>query len=204
MLFVIDGPVAGSGYDWYRIAPASFGNGDDQNEFRYWGDAGPIGWVASADRDGTPWIVGAKADCPDPAASNEGLAVVERLGPLVALSCYGDESIRFHAKLSGPGFIDGFGEGAQPDPMYPGTYWAAPLSVDDYATFGTVLDPARFPNGKADISPDTVWNVVGHFDDEAAATCGINGKSDDQSVAAIILTCRTTFVVTDLVPTDAS
>lgn len=27
MLFVIEGPVEGSGYDWYRIAPASFGNG---------------------------------------------------------------------------------------------------------------------------------------------------------------------------------
>jgi hypothetical protein len=199
IVFVIDGPVAGSGYDWYRIAPATFGNGGDQDEFRYWGDPGPIGWVASADRDGTPWIVGARADCPDLAGSNESLSVVERLGPLVALSCYGDASIQFRAQLSSPGFSDLFGEGTEPDPMYPSTYWAAPLSVEEGASFGTVLDPIRFPNG----FPDTTiyaWMVVGHFDDGAAATCGTNGNPEEPSVAAIILTCRTTFVVTDLVP----
>lgn len=47
-------------------------------------------------------------------------------------------------------------------------------------------------------------NVVGHFDDEAATSCGIDAKPDDPSSAADVLTCRTTFVVTDLIPTDAS
>lgn len=204
MLFLIEGPMGGSGYDWYRIAPATFGNGGDQHEFRYWGDAGPIGWVASADRDGTPWIVGAKADCPDPAASIEGLSAVERLGPLVALSCWGDATIQFHAKRGSQGFAEGFGEGAGPDPMYPNAYWGAPLSVDDYATFGTKLDRDRFPNGERDIPPGSVWNVVGHFDDEAANTCGIDGRPEDPSTTAAILTCRTTFVVTDLVRPTAS
>jgi hypothetical protein len=210
MLFVIEGPVAGSGYDWYRIAPASFGNDGDHDEFRYrnkgpWWSEGPVGWVASADRNGTPWIVGARVECPDLAASNEDLSVVERLGPLVALSCYGHTSIQFRAKLSSPMFVDGFGEGAGPDPLYPDTYWATPQLVEEGASFGSVLDPARFPNGEGYIPQDVaVWNVAGHFDDEAATACGIFRKLDDQSAAAFILMCRTTFVVTDLVPTDAS
>ena len=45
---------------------------------------------------------------------------------------------------------------------------------------------------------------MGHFDDVAATTCGIDGKPEDLSVAAIILTCRTTFVVTELVPVESS
>lgn len=169
------------------------------------GARGPLGWVASADRDGTSWIVGGKVECPDFAGSHEDLSAVERLGPLVALSCYGDATIQFRAKLGSQGFADGFGEGTEPDAMYPNAYWAAPLSVDDYATFGTKLDRARFPKGEADVIPyDAVWNVVGHFDDKAAAACGIGGRPEDQSAAAFILMCRTTFVVTDLVPTDAS
>ena len=87
--------------------------------------------------------------------------------------------------------------------MYPYDYWATPLSVEEGASFGTVLDPARFPNGFPDTTSH-VWNVIGHFDGEAAAACRYLGKGDDQSVAAILLTCRTTFVVTDLVSTDSS
>ena len=45
-LFVLDGPISGSGYTWFKVAPVSFGELD-----------GPgFGWVASADKDGTPWI----------------------------------------------------------------------------------------------------------------------------------------------------
>lgn len=199
MLFIIDGPVAGSGYEWYQIAPATFGNGGDQGEFRYKGEDGPVGWVASADREGTPWIAGARAECPDLAASSDDLSVLERLGPLVALSCYGDTTIQFRAKLGGRTFVDGFSGEAGPDPLYPDTYWRTPQSTELDALFGSVLE-ARFPSE----SSVSVWNVVGHFDDKAAATCLPWPRFDAQSIAVAILECRTTFVVTDLVPTDAA
>ena len=49
-LFVLDGPVPGSGYSWYKVAPVSFP-----------GLAGPgYGWVAMADKDGEPWIAPAQ------------------------------------------------------------------------------------------------------------------------------------------------
>lgn len=54
-LFVLDGPVSGSGYTWYKVAPVSFA-----------GLGGPgSGWVANAGKDGEPWIgavTGATAD----------------------------------------------------------------------------------------------------------------------------------------------
>jgi hypothetical protein len=190
--------VASSGYDWYRITPATFGNGGDQNEFRYWGYPGPIGWVASADRGGDPWIEGLRIDCPETDGWDEGLVELERLGPLAALSCYGNRSIGFRATVSSPGFVDGFGEGAGPDPMYPTTYWAAPSSVNEAATFGSLLDPDRFPNGQSDIDHDVLWNVIGHFDDEAAAACRSDQPGGQRDAAW--LTCRTTFVVTDALP----
>ena len=126
------------------------------------------------------------------------------LGPLAALSCHGNRSIQFSAKLSSSGFADGFGEGALPDPIYPGVYWAAPTSVDYPATFGTKLDPARFPQGDSDIPYGSLWKVVGHFDDQSASACSIDGPPTDQSAATFVLTCRTTFVVTNLDPTASS
>ena len=45
-LFVLDGPVTASGYTWFKVAPVSYAE-----------LSGPgFGWVASADKDGTPWI----------------------------------------------------------------------------------------------------------------------------------------------------
>jgi hypothetical protein len=199
LLFVVDGPVSGSGYDWYRIAPTGFGNGGDQGEFRYWGDAGPIGWVASADRDGEVWIEGLKVSCPQTDGYDEGLLKIEALGPLAALSCYGNTPIQFRAVLSSPGFVDEFGEGAGPGPLYPTTYWSAPSSMSHSSTFGTVLDPDRFPNGADDIDDSGLFDVIGHFDDEAAVDC-LTGATPDGSSVAAWLTCRTTFVVTDVVP----
>ena len=49
-LFVLDGPVSASGFSWYKIAPVSFAE-----------LGGPgYGWVASAGKDGEPWIAPAQ------------------------------------------------------------------------------------------------------------------------------------------------
>ena len=50
-LTVLDGPVSGSGYTWYEVAPVSVPGLD-----------GPgFGWVAMAARDGEPWIAVAES-----------------------------------------------------------------------------------------------------------------------------------------------
>ena len=131
--------------------------------------------------------------------------MVELLGPLVALSCYGDTPLRLRAIASSPGFTDAFGEGSTVDALYPTAYWSMPdywgvAVTNQVGTFGTALDPARFPNGESDIPKATDVDIVGHFDDDAAAACGAGLAPEDPTAAAMTLTCRTTFVVTDLFP----
>ncbi len=71
-LYVLGGPVSGSGYTWYKVAPVSFGELE-----------GPgYGWVAMAGKDGEPWIALAKG----PTAGAEPSAVPAAT-PLTAASC---------------------------------------------------------------------------------------------------------------------
>ena len=51
-LTVLDGPVSGSGYTWYKVEPVSFTGLEGPGQ----------GWVAMAAKDGEPWI--ALADAP--------------------------------------------------------------------------------------------------------------------------------------------
>ncbi len=50
-LYVLDGPVSASGYAWYEVVPLT-------------SRTLPSGWVASASRDGDPWIAAGVFDCP--------------------------------------------------------------------------------------------------------------------------------------------
>ena len=83
-LTVLDGPVGGSGYVWYKVAPVSFAMSDGAGS----------GWVAMAGKDGEPWI--ALADAPiagielaradvarataDPAAAKTAAASINAFG----------------------------------------------------------------------------------------------------------------------------
>jgi serpin B len=83
-LTVLDGPVSGSGYTWYRVAPVSFTGLEGPGQ----------GWVAMAGKDGEPWIALAdapiagielaKADVPraaaDPAAAKTAAASINAFG----------------------------------------------------------------------------------------------------------------------------
>ena len=83
-LTVLDGPVSGSGYTWYEVAPVSFTGLEGPGQ----------GWVAMAAKDGEPWI--ALADAPiagielakadvarapaDPAAAKTAAASINAFG----------------------------------------------------------------------------------------------------------------------------
>jgi len=57
ILRIIDGPVAASGYWWYRVKSATSG--------RSLVRAADDGWVAASDHDGDPWIGPAPQTCGD-------------------------------------------------------------------------------------------------------------------------------------------
>jgi len=100
-LNVLDGPVAGSGYTWYKVAPVSFT-----------ALTGPgFGWVAMAGKDGEPWIalagglseiVLAQADvaraAADPAAAKSAAASIAAFGLDLYRTLLADPSLDLGAK----------------------------------------------------------------------------------------------------------
>ncbi|MBA2634423.1 MAG: hypothetical protein H0U86_15725 [Chloroflexi bacterium] len=96
-LLVLDGPVIGSGYTWYKVDPVAFA-----------GLTGPgYGWVAMAGKDGEQWIALAdsepadvslaKADVPraaaDPAAGIRMAASVNSFGLDLHRGLLADEAL---------------------------------------------------------------------------------------------------------------
>jgi hypothetical protein len=206
-VFVIAGPVSGSGYDWYFVTPVE----DRADEFRYRVGVVPIGWVAAKARDGTQWLTGAMVDCPDPGAFYEDLSDLEHLGPLMALACYGDREILFRGTPGGSGFIDGYGpEVYSPDWLIRPEkfhFWTSPMywvGQNETEPFETAFSPNLATNGLPDFETSSDWDIVGHFDDPAAVTCRIDDPDHPGDVPlnrlAVILMCRTTFVATHVFP----
>ena len=66
-LLVLAGPVAASGYRWYRVALISFALKGGKT----------TGWVAAADHDGTRWIGRSRNPAPTTLASGWGTAVID-------------------------------------------------------------------------------------------------------------------------------
>jgi serpin B len=98
-LTVLDGPVPGSGYTWYKVAPLTFG-----------GLNGPgYGWVAIAGKDGEPWVGPAEGPLAqlalafsaierataDPAAAKAVAAAVNAFGVDLYGTFAGDENLVF-------------------------------------------------------------------------------------------------------------
>ncbi|HEX2756787.1 MAG TPA: hypothetical protein VHM48_15055, partial [Candidatus Limnocylindrales bacterium] len=200
-LFVVDGPVVASNHDWYQVATW---RPSDPNAT--W----PIGWVASADLDGTPWIAAAATTCPA-APTVDILAAMNRYE---ALACYGHRTIAFRALVSGSGPVDPC-PGDLTTTCLGGPTWLAgtggwTATVDASAVAAVpataVLTFARDPAGPVtenDLPTSRMLTISGAFDDPAAASCGLEGAPASVSTLTVtdaILRCRTTFVVSAVVP----
>ena len=191
-VFVLDGPVIGSGYDWYEVVVPSVTAG-----------AGPmVGWVSVAGKADEPWLAEAKVDCP----AAEGITFDE-LATLVGtpptdagLACFGGRAgvaptlLRFEAQAD-----------AICDDHIPRTLpeWLAVKNSLRLHNGGQAFLANRHPDVRAslDCVVSTVQYLVeGQFDHEDAATCEANpeasGKPIDRRIA--VYECRTRFVVTSL------
>ena len=180
-VFVIGGPVAGDGYDWYLV------------QSLVERERGPFGWVSFASRDGEPWIEEvAETSCPSLPAD------ADRLGVMldeVLIHCLGDKDISFEMDASVSCFPN--------DPRMIDHDWlgveCGMLWGDACGTCG--LRIAAHPDAGIDL-PDrdsARWAIRGHFDDPAAAEC-VPGPDDDTGriPQAAVHACRTTFVLTRL------
>jgi hypothetical protein len=197
-LFVVKGPVAGSGYHWYEVQPL----GGAQTFPRL-----PFGWVAVADKTGDPWVNGAGPVCP---ATPKTFDSFFALQPLEWVACYGRKSITFPARLADPEATCGVDIGWTITPEWLASTCPHPkFIVFDPSTnensFYSVIEPGIDTSALrpgVETKDFIAVNVTGHFDDKAATTC--KGISTEPSVAVemgrdqIITSCRATFVITGM------
>jgi hypothetical protein len=184
-LYVLDGPVTASGYDWYRVAQLT-------------SRTLPNGWVASASRDGVPWLEAGTFDCPPVPTDFRALAA---LPPGVGLACFPRVPITVHARLLSCGCdVDG----AWYTPEWFHLSDGGELLVDPGATrvsqdpadwFSLNLDPAG--DHPATLSFGKVVEITGIFDHPAAASCT---RTEMDGQPAPDQGCRLSFAVTRLVP----
>jgi hypothetical protein len=195
-LFVVKGPVAGSGYRWYEVQP--IGNGID--------DAMPFGWVAAADKTGEPWIKGGGFDCPKSPTTFDALVALE---PLAWVACFGRKSITFPAQLADPEATCGVDIGWTITPDWLASTCSHPefivFDLTGGDSFYSVIDPSLDTRAFRPGPERKDWiavKVTGHFDHKAAQKCkGISteaGVSVPMGHDEIITGCRATFVITGI------
>jgi hypothetical protein len=175
--FVVDGPVAASGYDWYLVAPLDRGDGT----------RGPFGWIARGSREGEAWVRSIEPPCP----TTVDLAGVLELQPLDRLACFGDDSLT----LTAPSVSCGAGGGPWTwDPAWLMELGGCALAID--ATGEGLL--MRVPPGVTGSDGSAPATVSGHFDDPAAAGCTVTTGDPAYPVPSpdeAVVMCRTQFVV---------
>ena len=185
-LYVLDGPVSASDYDWYDVVALT--SRPDLHS----------GWVASASRDGEPWVTARAFACPPKPTD---LRSLRALPSSVGLACFPRMPITVQARL-----VDGNGEmdGPTYSPAWFGLGSGGKLLVEPDVTrppadprnwFMLELDPAGqhpavLPVGK-------VVEVTGIFDHPAAAACTGNVGVDDTPIPT--QDCRLQFAVTRLI-----
>lgn len=183
-LYVLDGPVSASGYAWYEVVSLT------SREL-------PSGWVASADRDGEPWIAADDFDCPPLPTDFRSLAA---LPPGVGLACFPRVPITVEAGLiscncdaDGSWYSPGWfflGSGSPELLVEPGVT-TVPADFDDW--FVLNLDPT---GEHPDVPPiGQVVEVSGIFDHPAAASCTRTEMDGDPVPSQ---GCRLLFAVTRL------
>lgn len=191
-VYVVAGPVAGSGYSWYQVLSLN--------------DGAPVlsGWVAVASREGTRWMRDAPLTCPS-IDLFESFAALANPGGATALACFGPDDLVFLAQVTSCRCT------ASGPPVTPA--WLGSVDRTTYRlTAPDWLEAARrditpaFHPDHFDLSalsepdlPAGVYTVTGHYDDPAAATCEGDPEVGLDPVAQIG-GCRMTLVITRLEP----
>ena len=196
LVYVVKGPVAASGYVWYEVAP--IGNAELTVEL-------PFGWVAIADKDGTPWVAAASPTCPAAPKTIDDLVAVDGI---LALACFGQDPITITARLAQPEATCGVDLGWTIEPSWLGGTCPQPAflieSTDSMGlSLNSIIDPKvdvrAFHPGVEE--PDWLKvRLTGRFDHSAAKTChGVsNGEPVPYPRDEIVLGCRATFVITKI------
>lgn len=187
-MYVLNGPVAASGYTWYEVASLT-------------SRTLPSGWVASADRDGAPWVEGGSFGCPQLPTDFHALA---SLPAGVGLACFARVPITVEARLL-ECMCDVDGSWYTPSWFFLGSGGPVLLVDPDAKTAAVPANPSDWyvlnldPDGEkpAVLPIGNVVELTGIFDHPAAASCT---RTDMDGEPAPSQGCRLEFAVTKLVP----
>ena len=195
-LYVIDGPVAGSGYRWYEVHQPR---------------TGLTGWVAAADKTGEPWISPYPLPC-TLGASPDG--VVDRIGHrLMELACYGEQAFTGTRTIARPS-----DDGLRCPDVAP--YWLEPDWLNDAVRCSYDFEWDDAETGTADLLSGGTFHpsvrdeaerlvdaapagqlveVVGRLDHPDARSCVAVGD-DPPAPSLVTLECRLVVVITEVRP----
>ncbi len=184
-LYVLDGPVSASGYEWYEVGPLA-------------SRSLPSGWVASGSRSGESWLGAHAFACPPTPTDLRSLAA---LPPSAGVACFGRVPITIRARLINCN-CDMDGSWFKPDWFFLGS-GSPNLLVepevtkppeDPAAWFTLSLDPAG--EHPATLPVGQLVEVTGMFDHPAAAACTRTEMDGEPKPSQ---ECRLEFAVTRLV-----
>lgn len=184
LLFVLNGPVAADGFDWYRVAPFDEFLSDIASE------APRLGWVA-AGKDGEIWIAPWMGECPAPT-----LEEIRWRWSSLRVACFGDDELTLEGTIGecsytvpgtiSPEWLANFHCPLLPFDFEEGPFGGLPIHREDQTT------------GIQDVG--VAVRVVGHFDHSAARTCIEHALEGEEPTPPelLILYCRGEFVMTDI------
>ena len=191
--FVLEGPVAASGYYWYLVLP-----------FRRDRDAiePPFGWVAAADKDGSPWLAAQPISCPETPVAGWGGPDMEGVTNMYRhLACFRDKPQTFQSAIGRPGDLCGVFEWRLEPSWFDTTCPSHYLSGDDVA-LDVFLPPGVVP---PTVDPDSTLgvDVTAQYDHPEARNCRLAPAVAVPTTAApppelVVLTCRAQFVATSI------
>lgn len=177
-VFILDGPVAADGYDWYLAA-------SDPDAL--------VGWIPAGDSAG-PWVVPASPECPQQPIQLSDV-VVSAVSRFTLLACLGDAELTLSGWYPAPPLDESNSDGCQALDDRPFCYFG-----------GDILRPVEAPwvgdanylewwvDSGADLTqpdPDSWITVRGHFSDAASSECW-------EGLPIDVLLCRLNFIVTDI------
>lgn len=181
-LYVIKGPVEGSGYaGWYLVRPVAKRVTVD-------------GWVSAAARDGVPWLEPAAVDCP----SVPTLADIDAMDAAIRIPCFAGKELTFTATITWGAMCGDANLLSKPDWMAGclSTFRWGGKSSDVFVAVPPGLQSTVGTNKMGDSFTAT---VSARLDDPEALTCKpkpVLNVEPDILAASAILDCRAMFVVT--------
>jgi hypothetical protein len=195
-VWVIDGPVIASDYEWFQVVAPSIDVGDGVPR---------VGWVAASEHGAEPWLARAGVDCPD--GSSVDSEDLERLTSLdrahEALACFGSSTIQFQGTIGLEcGVVDRPGWAMTPEWLSANSSARIRILDGDVILVGRPRPGLEFPVSCGEDDPQQ-YVIDAHFDDAAAAECDatIPGDEEPRDLDRVAeYWCRTTLVIERLTP----